>query len=527
MTKDISFSSLEHTLQPMPFPLVRHFVLTSLIFFLAVGGALGYYYRDMALSRMLQQQESGNINLTTVFANSLWQQHFSRLLEESTGKSSQELKNNSHIREIHADVVALMRGSTTYKIKVYDPAGRTIYSSELAQIGEDKSGNPGFAGAMNGLTQTELVHKAKFSAFEQIVENRDLIQSYIPQYAEKSAKPAGVFEIYSDATPFLAELRRTEIQLGLIVTGALSLLFGALYLIVRRAQNIIRQQSEERLNTQQHLAQSEKMASLGQLVAGVTHQLNTPIGFSHNNVSLAISYLKELSTPLMVAARLGELVKRLPPERGQITLNLGSSREALGKLSFRGNELEDLTLMLGDVLTGLEQMRELVANLRDFTRLDRSKVIDADLNDALKTVIYIARSSIPNHVRIVEEFGDLPKVACNPSQLNQVFLNLITNAAQAISEDGRILVRTYAGDGDIVIEVSDTGTGIAPDVLPRIFESFYTTKPRGIGTGLGLSIARDIVENHGGQISVSSQPGQDTTFRITLPLQAPDTVLVL
>jgi len=220
----------------MPFPLVRHFALTSLVFFIAVGGTLGYYYRDMALARMLQQQEYGNTNLTTVFANSLWQRHFSALLRESDRQSSQELKNNSRIREIHTDVLALMRGSTTYKIKVYDPAGRTIYSSELSQIGEDKSGNPGFIGAMAGQTRTELVHKAKFSAFEQVVENRDLIQSYIPQYENNPEKPVGVFEIYSDATPFLAELHRTELHLALLISGALGLLFGALYLIVHRAQ---------------------------------------------------------------------------------------------------------------------------------------------------------------------------------------------------------------------------------------------------------------------------------------------------
>lgn len=511
----------------MPFPLVRHFALTSVVYFIAVGGMLGYYYRDMALSRMLQQQESGNINLSTVFANALWQKHFAELLSEAGGKSSQELKNNSRIREIHSDVVALMRGSSTYKIKVYDPAGRTVYSSELAQIGEDKSGNPGFTGALAGQPRTELVHKARFSAFEQVIENRDLIQSYIPQYDQNREKPAGVFEIYSDATPLLAELRQTEIQLGLLIGGALALLFGALYLIVRRAQSIIRQQSAEKLNAQLHLAQSEKMADLGQLVAGVTHQLNTPIGFSHNNVNLTISYLKELATPLMVAARLSELVKKLPPERSQLTLNLGTSSDALRRLSFRGDEVRDLVLMLEDVLAGLEQMRELVANLKDFTRLDRSKVTDADLNATLKTALYIARSSIPPRIQVVEEFGELPKLACNPSQLNQVFLNLITNAAQAIPEDGRIVVHTWAEANEVGIEISDNGTGIPPDVLPRIFENFYTTKPRGIGTGLGLSIARDIVESHGGRITVASRPGQGTTFCIKLPFQAADTILAL
>ena len=511
----------------MPFPLVRHFSLTSLIFFIAVGGALGYYYRDMAFSRMLQQQEAGNTNLSMVFANALWQRHFSQLLRESDGKSFQDLKSNSRIREIHGDVVALMRGSATYKIKVYDPAGRTVYSSELEQIGEDKSDNPGFVGAMAGQTRTELVHKARFSAFEQVVENRDLIQSYIPQYDTHQGQPAGVFEIYSDATPFVAELRRTEIQLGLLVGGALALLFGALYLIVRRAQNIIHQQSAEKLNAQHQLAQSEKMASLGQLVAGVTHQLNTPIGFSHNNVNLTISYLKELATPLLVAARLSELVKKLPPAQGEVTLNLGNSRDALSKLSFRGDEVRDLIQMLEDVLVGLEQMRELVTNLRDFTRLDRSKVADADLNAALKTVVYIARSSIPPRIQIVEEYGKLPQFACNPSQLNQVFLNLITNAAQAIAENGRIVVRTWAEANEIGIEISDNGSGIPADVLPRIFENFYTTKPRGIGTGLGLSIARDIVDNHGGKIIVSSTPGQGSSFCIKFPFQAPDTILAL
>lgn len=511
----------------MPFPLVRYFVFTSLVFFIGVGGILGVYYRDMALSRMLQQQESGNTNLTTVFANALWERHFSRLLAESAGKKFSELKENSRLREIHADVLALMRNSTTYKIKVYDALGRTLYSSELGQIGEDKGKNPGFLGAMAGQTKTELVHKERFSAFEQVVENRDLIQSYIPQYDGKSGQPAGVFEIYSDATLLLAELRRTESTLWLLIIGSLGSLLVVLFLIVRRAEGIIRQQASEKQKTQQQLAQSEKMASLGQLVAGITHQLNTPIGFSHSNVSLAIASLKELTTPLLVAAKLSELVKTLPADQNNIVLRLNHSRQTLTSLSCRGDEVKELSLMLGDVLQGLEQMRELVENLRDFTRLDRSKVIDADLNAALKTVIYIARSSIPTRIKVVEELGVLPHAACNPSQLNQVFLNLITNAAQAIPEEGSILVRTWQEGAEIVIEIADTGTGIPQSVLPHIFDTYYTTKPRGVGTGLGLPIARDIVQSHGGTISVDSQEGLGTTFRITLPISAPETIQVL
>lgn len=511
----------------MPFPLVRYFALTSLFFFLATGSALGYFYREMALQRMLQQQEAGNVNLTRVFANTLWRRHFSALLQASAETPSQELKNLSRIQEIHGEVLPLMRGSTTYKIKVYDPRGRTVYSSELGQIGEDKSSNPGFRGAMAGEIRTELVHKEKFSAFEQVVENRDLIQSYIPQYDDNATQPAGVFEIYSDATPFLAEIHRTERLLALLVVASLGALFAALFLIVRHADRLIRRQEGEHRATQQQLAQSEKMASLGQLVAGVTHQLNTPLGFSRNNVTLTIAALRELSTPLLVATRLAELVRKLPPAASAVTLNLGNSRAALAALSIRGDELQELTQMLDDVLGGLEQMGELVSNLRDFTRLDRSKVVDADLAQAIRTVIYIARSAIPPRIRIVDQLGELPSVACNPSQLNQVFLNLITNAAQAIPESGEIRVSGQSDGTQIRLEFSDTGSGIPPAALPHIFDSFFTTKPRGVGTGLGLAIARDIISNHGGTIAVASSGSAGTTFAITLPVNTPESVMDL
>lgn len=472
----------------MQFRLVRHFTLTSLAFIIAAGAALGLYYREMTLSRMLQQQESNNVNLTQVFANTLWERHFSQLLKDSELRSSPDLKVLSQIPEIHRDVLALMRGSTTYKIKVYDPLGRTVYSSELAQIGEDKRNNPGFQGALQGQTRSELVHKAKFSAFEQEVENRDLIQTYIPQY--ENDRPAGVFEIYSDATPFLAEIRETEIRLAVLIVAAMGALFSALYFIVHRADRIIRQQAEEKKLAQQQLAQTEKMASLGQLVAGVSHQLNTPIAFSHNNVRLAIATLEELGQPLPTA------------------------RETLGEIRH----------MLTDVLGGLEQMRELVENLRVFTRLDRSKVVNTDLNETLKTVIYIARSSIPAGIEIVEQWGEIPTITCNPSQLNQVFLNLITNAAQAIPEKGEIAVRTRRAGEQVVVEVSDNGAGIPEHILPHIFDTYFTTKPKGEGTGLGLAIARDIVHNHGGNIAVTSSAGQGTHFTVTLPIKVPDAV---
>ncbi|RIX49685.1 MAG: sensor histidine kinase [Rhodocyclales bacterium GT-UBC] len=511
----------------MKFRLVRHFSLTSLVLFAAIGSLLGLYYREMALSRMIRQQENNNVNLTRVFANTLWQRHFVDLLEEAGHTSSSNLKTLSRIPEIHRDVLALMRGSSTYKIKVYDLQGRTLYSSELAQIGEDKSQNPGFLGARDGQTRTELVHKEKFSAFEQVVENRDLIQSYIPQFANDGKRTAGVFEIYSDVTPLLAEIRDTEIRLLVMIVGAMGLLFTSLFLIVLRAERIIRRQAEENRQSQQQLAQAEKMGSLGLLVAGVSHQLNTPIAFSHSNVSLAISAIRNLELPMRIASRFAGVVRKLPADQHTIKLDLQKSRHLLSNYSAQPEDIEHLCLMLGDVLQGLEQMRELVDNLRDFTRLDRSKVVDTDINATLKTVIYIARSAIPSRVRISESFGQLPHIDCNPSQLNQVFLNLITNAAQAIEDSGEIRINTALQGSTIRIEVSDNGSGIPPEVLPHIFDTYFTTKPKGIGTGLGLSIARDIVRNHGGELSVATQAGFGTTFVVTLPVSAPETVMQL
>jgi signal transduction histidine kinase len=174
--------------------------------------------------------------------------------------------------------------------------------------------------------------------------------------------------------------------------------------------------------------------------------------------------------------------------------------------------------MLQDTLQGIEQMRELVDNLRDFTRLDRSRTAPFDINKGLRNVVYIASSVVPTRIRLVEEFGDVPALECNAVQLNQVFLNLINNAAQAIEGDGEVRVRSSVEGEHLRIDVVDNGSGIAPEVLPQIFEDYFTTKPPGAGTGLGLSIARTIVREHGGDITVSTSVGEGSTFTVWLPL---------
>lgn len=260
------------------------------------------------------------------------------------------------------------------------------------------------------------------------------------------------------------------------------------------------------------------MTTLGQMVAGVAHQLNTPLAFSKNNVVMALQALDQLEGPVhqqichasyLTRPALAEPDTALDPLTGE-RLNRDLAAAML--------ELREAREMLSDVLMGMDQMNELVDNLRSFTRLDRAPTSAVDLNTALGSVCYIARTVISTKVHLECDFQPLPSIRCNVSQLNQVFLNLIKNAAQAIRRSGTITVSTRAEASHITVCLRDNGSGIAPNVLPHLFEPYFTTKPDGEGTGLGLSIARNIVREHGGDIEVSSELELGTEFRVRLPL---------
>jgi two-component system, NtrC family, sensor kinase len=308
-----------------------------------------------------------------------------------------------------------------------------------------------------------------------------------------------------------------------IVGGLLAVLFISLFMIVRRADGIILKQESDRVQDHQQLAQSEKMASLGQMVAGVAHQLNTPLAFSRSNISMVMDGLKNFQVPLQVASEFAQAAGKAKGDT--VTIDIAGSRDQLEEVGDAAGDVAMLNQMLGDTLQGIDQMHELVENLRDFTRLDRAKIAEFDINKGLRTVAYIAKSAIPNRVEVIEEYGEVPLVECNPSQLNQVFLNLINNAAQAIPGDGKVTIRSQVDGGRVRVDVSDTGTGIPDEVQPRIFETYFTTKPAGEGTGLGLPIVKSIVVEHGGEVTFRSKAGEGTTFSVFLPVVLPEPML--
>ena len=261
---------------------------------------------------------------------------------------------------------------------------------------------------------------------------------------------------------------------------------------------------------QLQLLQSEKLAAMGQLAAGVTHEINNPVGFVGANLSTLDSYLKDLFALIDAYER-------------AVTAPDGPQRFAEAEKLRRSIDLEflraDIGALLAESQEGIGRVRRIVQDMKDFSRVGSQDWQWADLHQGIESTLNIARNEWKYHCTIERQFGEIPRVRCLASQLNQVFMNLLVNAAQAIEDRGTISIATAMVDADTVsVSIADTGKGMSPEVLAHIFEPFYTTKPVGKGTGLGLSLAWEIVERHRGRIEAASEPGKGTRFTITLPV---------
>ena len=262
-------------------------------------------------------------------------------------------------------------------------------------------------------------------------------------------------------------------------------------------------------DAQNQILQSEKLAAIGQLAAGVAHEINNPVGFVKSNLAVLTGYVECM---LALLDAYGEWECKEPARSPRVD---AAKQEA--DLPFLR---QDIVALLAESREGLERVEKIVQNLKDFSHVDESEWQEADLNAGLESTLNVVWNELKYKAEVVREYGDLPRIRCLPGQLNQVFMNLLLNAAQAIEEHGTITLRS-AREGDwIRIDIADTGHGMPPEVQKRVFEPFFTTKPVGKGTGLGLSLAYDIVvKKHGGRLELFSEPGEGTTFRIWLPVR--------
>jgi len=265
------------------------------------------------------------------------------------------------------------------------------------------------------------------------------------------------------------------------------------------------------------LMQSEKMASIGQLAAGVAHEINNPTGFVSSNLKTLSDYqndifevikkykklLADISVSVDIPAPVTEQVNNIITFEQEIDLDF---------------LLNDITDLIKECREGTERIRKIVLDLKNFAHPGYDQLKSVDINENIDSTLNVVWNEIKYKATVAKEYGKLPLVKCYPQQLNQVFMNLFVNAAQAIEENGEIVISTAALDGHVEIKVSDTGTGIPEENISKLFDPFFTTKDVGKGTGLGLNVAYNIIKKHNGNINVESRVGKGTTFTVQIPV---------
>lgn len=574
------------------FHLTRHYMLTSSLVFLLFGALLYQvdHLRSQAVhaiqaeeSRALKElrddltrtvteaaqrdlvalQEQSSVNMARLLVNGLWNGLFASYLEQAqavdfsrcgapdpqAGEAAQRERQACHrvigqqlarlpaFALLDSAVRTALQDTQVYRLKIFDLRGITIYSSDDAALGEDRSLSPGWRGAArDGVPGSHLTRRNALNPLHLEAESRDIVNTYLPVFGEGEPTPVAVIETYSDVRSFLEQLSAFTSNLSLkaavreqgmqqrldqeralldmqghratLVVLALTLVvYVALLMIVRRAQHLIEQQAEQMQNTRTHLMQTEKMAMLGQMVAGVAHQLNTPLAYCRANLHCFSEAFDRVVARVLAQRADATTVMLTDPDE---------TSEAMRQDAIVDRDVDDVRLMVEDTRNGVRMMEELVQQLRSFTRVDQAAIDVVDLNAALSSAVYMARAVLPPKIRIEERYASLPRMVVRVSQINQAVLNLLMNAGQAVGEQGCITVSTRLEGAWVVIEVSDDGCGMSAEVQSRVFEAFYTTKSE--GTGLGLYLVRDIVQGHGGSVLLSSAPGSGTSVGLRLPV---------
>jgi two-component system NtrC family sensor kinase len=263
----------------------------------------------------------------------------------------------------------------------------------------------------------------------------------------------------------------------------------------------VEERTRELKEAQAQLIMREKMASLGNLVAGVAHEINNPVGAVHSAADVMKRCIRQIKTVLKTGRTL-EAVNR--SDKFQNTIKILEDNN-------------DVTTIASD------RIQKIVKSLRTFARLDEAEYQKADVHEGLESTLTLIHHKIKERITIIKEYGEVPQIYCYPNQLNQVFMNILMNAIQAIKKKGRIIIKSHLEDNRVKISISDNGEGISPENINKLFNPGFTTRGVGVGTGLGLSISYNIIQKHDGEIKIESEVGKGTTFTIILPVTSKTT----
>jgi signal transduction histidine kinase len=528
------------------FALLRNFSIISLSTFAVATTLLAAFYRQKAIHELIVTTEENNIAITQIFSNTLWPQ-YSSFLSDTQSLTDDELREHPTIRQLDEDTRLQIEGLPVVKVKVFDLTGRTVFSTDSTQIGDNKSDSSGFLKARSGQVISQLDHRETFQALDSTLQDSHLLSSYIPiDGGNSGSQVVGVFELYTDVTPLLDRIQQTkwDIVLGSLVI--LAVLYLILFLFVRRADYLIerqyhkiqdsrsqyRQKAKELevtlldlRNAQAMMLQSEKMSSLGQMVAGIAHEINNPINFVHGNLKHVNQYASDL------LELIGLYQKCYPDPDPDIQTQV----EAVDLNFIQA----DLPRILDSMNLGSSRIRDIILALRTFARLDEADIKSVDVHQSIESTLMILGHRLKanadrSEIDVIKDYGELPLVECYAGLLNQVFMNLLTNALDAL--DAKARTQGYQGIGDetaqitittktlgsewVQLIISDNGSGMSSDIRKHIFEPFFTTKAVGQGTGMGLSTSYQIItERHNGRLDCLSVPDQGTEFVIQLPIQ--------
>jgi signal transduction histidine kinase len=374
---------------------------------------------------------------------------------------------------------------------------------------------------LDGLELCRKIRSETFSYYVYVIvltsrdQKEDLVEVFRAGADDYIPKPFDAEELRARVKTALrvVELEKRHKQLNTTLTETASQI---------DAKNKKLESALKRLeDTQAQMIQSEKMASIGQLAAGVAHEINNPTGYVSSNLKTLNDYQQEIA---QLIEKYQALVDKLSGGENGGALDQENKKEIETVKAFEEEIdidylLEDIEELIGDCREGTDRIKKIVQDLKDFAHPGEDKLQLMDINKGLNSTLNVVNNELKYKATLHKQFGDIPEVKAYPQQLNQVFMNILVNAAQAIDRKGDIFVTTRKSNGFAEVEISDTGCGIAPEVMTRIFDPFFTTKDVGKGTGLGMNIAYNIVKKHDGTIDVKSELGKGTSFTIRIPIE--------